>query len=46
MKPIFIELLNILFQSPERSASELLEEEQFLGKPSEEEGSLFQEFEL
>ena len=42
----FIELLNILFQSPERSASELLEEEQFLGKPSEEEGSLFQEFEL
>ena len=42
----FIELLNILFQSPERSASELLEEEQFLGKPSEEEVSLFQEFEL
>ena len=42
----FIELLNILFQSPERSASELLEEEQFLGKPSEEEASLFQEFEL
>lgn len=42
----FIELLNILFQSPGRSASELLEEEQFLGKPSEEEGSLFQEFEL
>ena len=42
----FIELLNILFQSPERSASELLEEEQFLGKPSEEEGSLVQEFEL
>lgn len=42
----FIELLNILLQSPERSASELLEEEQFLGKPSEEEGSLFQEFEL
>lgn len=42
----FIELLNILFQSPECSASELLEEEQFLGKPSEEEASLFQEFEL
>lgn len=42
----FIELLNILFQSPERSASELLEEEQFLEKPSEEEASLFQEFEL
>lgn len=42
----FIELLNILFQSPERFASELLEEEQFLGKPSEEEVSLFQEFEL